>query len=192
MARKKTIEAIETEISKAKSDISKLQDRYDKLAEKLEQHEIDACLTIADPLIQSPAIYFHPIYKLPKIIIYSNRYLKSASDCVTISDFCGKKLYLFQTSLAPIIQKELQTFFMPYGFCPEIKIVPNQETMVSAVENGLGIAVMDLWSQPIHANYISWIPLPYIHTIAFAYTKDQADPYIHDLCQLLQQNDSST
>ncbi len=64
--------------------------------------------------------------------------------------------------------------------------------MVSAVENGLGIAVMDLWSQPIHANYISWIPLPYTHTIAFAYTKDQTDPYIYDLCQLLQQRNSST
>ena len=37
MARKKTIEAIETEISKVKSDMSKLQDRYDKLAEKLEE-----------------------------------------------------------------------------------------------------------------------------------------------------------
>ena len=37
MARKKTIEAIETEISKVKSDMSKLHDRYDKLAEKLTQ-----------------------------------------------------------------------------------------------------------------------------------------------------------
>ena len=38
MARKKTIEAIENEISKGKvkSDMSELQDRYDKLAEKLE------------------------------------------------------------------------------------------------------------------------------------------------------------
>lgn len=47
MARKKTIEAIETEISKVKSDMSKLQDRYDKLAKKLEElqeqkHRIEA------------------------------------------------------------------------------------------------------------------------------------------------------
>ena len=35
MARKKTIETIETEISKVKSDMSRLQDRYDKLAEKM-------------------------------------------------------------------------------------------------------------------------------------------------------------
>ena len=44
MARKKTIEAIETEISKVKSDMSKLQDRYDKLAKKLED-----CLLYTSP-----------------------------------------------------------------------------------------------------------------------------------------------
>lgn len=161
----------------------------DKLVEKLEQHEIDACITMADPLIQSPNVHLQAICQLPKIIIYSNRHLKASSEGVTISDFYGKKLYLFQTSLVPTMQKELQTFFSPYGFCPEIKIVPNQETMVSAVENGLGIAVMDLWSQPVHSKYISWIPLPYTHTIAFAYTKDNSSPYIKDLCQLLRQDD---
>ena len=35
MARKKSTEAIDTEITKVKSDMSKLQDRYDKLADKL-------------------------------------------------------------------------------------------------------------------------------------------------------------
>lgn len=35
MARKKSTETIDTEINKIKSDMSKLQDRYDKLADKL-------------------------------------------------------------------------------------------------------------------------------------------------------------
>jgi uncharacterized protein (DUF3084 family) len=35
MARKKSTEAIDAEITKAKSDMSKLQDRYNKLADKL-------------------------------------------------------------------------------------------------------------------------------------------------------------
>ena len=37
MARKKSTEAIEAEINKTKSDMSRLQDRYDKLAEKLKE-----------------------------------------------------------------------------------------------------------------------------------------------------------
>ena len=35
MARKKSTEAIDAEITKVKSDMSKLQDRYDQLADKL-------------------------------------------------------------------------------------------------------------------------------------------------------------
>lgn len=35
MARKKSSEAIDIEIAKVKSDMSRLQDRYDKLADKL-------------------------------------------------------------------------------------------------------------------------------------------------------------
>ena len=35
MARKKSTESIEAEITKVRSDMSKLQDRYDKLADKL-------------------------------------------------------------------------------------------------------------------------------------------------------------
>ena len=37
MARKKSTEAIGTEINKVKSDMSRLQDRYDKLAGKLKE-----------------------------------------------------------------------------------------------------------------------------------------------------------
>lgn len=37
MARKKSTEAIEAEINKTKSDMSRLQERYDKLADKLKE-----------------------------------------------------------------------------------------------------------------------------------------------------------
>lgn len=36
MARKKSIESIESEITKTTEEMSKLQDRYDKLGEKLQ------------------------------------------------------------------------------------------------------------------------------------------------------------
>ena len=39
MARKKSTETIDTEITKVKTDMSKLQDRYNKLADKLKGPE---------------------------------------------------------------------------------------------------------------------------------------------------------
>ena len=52
MARKKSTESIDSEIWKIKSDIARLQDRYDKLAEKLkvlqEQQSQQEAATIMD------------------------------------------------------------------------------------------------------------------------------------------------
>ena len=53
MARKKTIEAIETEISKVKSGMSKLQDRYDKLSEKLEELQEQKRRKEADAIMEA-------------------------------------------------------------------------------------------------------------------------------------------
>ena len=45
MARKKSTETIDAEIAKVMADMSKLQDRYDKLAEKLKDlQEHHGCL----------------------------------------------------------------------------------------------------------------------------------------------------
>mgnify|MGYP002515095262 FL=1 len=47
MARKKSADTLDAEIAKVKSDMSRLQDRYDRLAEKLkdlqeQKHRIEA------------------------------------------------------------------------------------------------------------------------------------------------------
>ena len=53
MARKKTIEALENEISKVKSDMSKLQNRYNKLAEKLEDLQKQKRRIEADTIMEA-------------------------------------------------------------------------------------------------------------------------------------------
>ena len=53
MARKKTIEAVDSEISKIKSDMSKLQECYDKLAEKLEDLQNQKRRIEADTIMEA-------------------------------------------------------------------------------------------------------------------------------------------
>ena len=57
MARKKSADTLDAEIAKVKSDMSKLQDRYDKLAEKLkdlqEQKRRIEADTIMDAYLKS-------------------------------------------------------------------------------------------------------------------------------------------
>lgn len=53
MARKKSTEAIDTVITKVKSDMSKLQDRYDKLADKLKALQDQKRRIEADAIIDA-------------------------------------------------------------------------------------------------------------------------------------------
>ena len=53
MARKKSTEAIEAEISKVKSDMSRLQDRYDKLADKLKELQAQKRRIEADAIMDA-------------------------------------------------------------------------------------------------------------------------------------------
>lgn len=53
MARKKSAATIDTEISKVKSDMSKLQDRYDRLAEKLKDLQEQKRRCEADAIIDA-------------------------------------------------------------------------------------------------------------------------------------------
>ena len=53
MARKKSSESIDTEIKKIKADMSRLQDRYDKLADKLKELEESKCQLEAETIMDA-------------------------------------------------------------------------------------------------------------------------------------------
>ncbi len=53
MARKKSTESIDIEIAKVKSDMSKIQDRYDKLADKLKDLQDQKRRMEADALMDA-------------------------------------------------------------------------------------------------------------------------------------------
>jgi septal ring factor EnvC (AmiA/AmiB activator) len=53
MARMKSTESIDTEITKVKSDMAKLQDRYDKLADKLKELQAQKRRREADAIMDA-------------------------------------------------------------------------------------------------------------------------------------------
>ena len=53
MARKKSAETIDTEIAKTMADMSKLQDRYDKLADKLKELQEEKRRCEADAIMDA-------------------------------------------------------------------------------------------------------------------------------------------
>lgn len=53
MARKKSTEALDAEIAKTKSDMTKLQDKYDRLADKLKELQEQRQRIEADAIVEA-------------------------------------------------------------------------------------------------------------------------------------------
>lgn len=53
MSRKKSTEALDTEIAKTKSDMTKLQDKYDRLADKLKELQEQRQRIEADTIVEA-------------------------------------------------------------------------------------------------------------------------------------------
>ena len=60
MARKKSADTLDAEIAKVKSDMSRLQDRYDRLAEKLKDLQEQKRRIEADAIMDAIMTFLKP------------------------------------------------------------------------------------------------------------------------------------
>ena len=157
-----------------------------ELVARMQSHELDACITFEHTIKDSPTIIKERILDLQKVLIYPNSIKNDVSKGITKADIYDQTFYLFDKSMQPSIENDLRSFFSDMSVTPKIKIVPNQETMISSVENGKGVAIMDIWSQPVFSSKISWIPIPGCHHVVLAWHKKGYSAEISKLCKILR------
>ncbi|BAK47004.1 transcriptional regulator [Clostridium sp. SY8519] len=141
---------------------------FDHLFQLVLQNDLDLVLTIDTRLFNSPQLERKPIYQLPKVILYPKYFPRPSSPL----QFQDETFFLYDDKTSPDINDEIFRVFQRYHFSPKIKRVKNQATMISMVENGQGVAVMDLWSQPVYMDQFDFFPLPDTHSIVLAYRKE--------------------
>jgi DNA-binding transcriptional LysR family regulator len=72
----------------------------------------------------------------------------------------------------------IKEYCAPFGFEPQIELVPNMETAIFAVQNGLGVAVGDIWYREISNQSFRYISIGSKHTISIAWLKGNSNPSI--------------
>lgn len=155
---------------------------FDNLFQLVLQNDLDLVLTIDNRLFDSPQLERKPIYRLPKVILYPKHFPHPTSPL----QFKDETFFIFDDKTSPDINDEVTRSFKRYHFSPKIKLVKNQATMISKVENGQGVAIMDLWSQPVYMDQFDYFTLDDTHPIVLAYRKEcENDPTILSLRRTL-------
>lgn len=155
---------------------------FDRLCQLVLQNALDLILTIDNRILELPELERRPVCRLPKVIIYP----KQREQPDSLDRFRDETFYIFGDRTRPNVKSETIEEFRRYNFTPKINLVPNQATMVSMVENGKGVAIMDLWSQPVYMEGFGHYTLPDTHDIVLAYRKEcGTNPTIRSLYKAL-------
>lgn len=106
--------------------------------------DLDAILSIEDYNQNVPGVEFDRITEIPRYIFFSrSRY----PDTNSPKDFYNEDFFIMDDSQVRKITSQIEKYCAPYHFVPKLKTVPNIDTVLARVENGLGVAILDEWTK---------------------------------------------
>ena len=147
-----------------------------ELSSALLSGELDIALSIENSLRPIRGLRIQPLTKIPTLILYSTNHPLSEKPGLSPFDF-RDEIFLVPTDKEIAAAKDaVRTSLAPYKFEPKIRVVPNIESMLSGVHNGLGVAISDVWSRELNNEDFRHIPLMAAHTVCLAWHEKNKNP----------------
>ena len=157
--------------------------KFGEMESLLENKTVDLIVTLED---FAPNISLFEHFSLPdiqKVIAYRYDIFKNSDQPQTPYDFRDKVFLAANNDESPHIIPKVISYCEKYGFLPQIKPVPNVESMILGVQNGDGVVIIDpsvQWKKP---DLIRYIPIEPSHKVLILKRKNETNPYISDLIE---------
>lgn len=150
---------------------------FQELLNALTEQKLDAIITMEDYLEKEPEVEFQRITSIRRTIVYSEL-LPGYAHIAEAADFYLYDFLLVDDPKVRTLVRETEEVFTAYQFFPRFTTVPNLDTVFAFVENGLGVALLDVWFQNLYAPRIHHIDLDHYLPIAIGWRRHTADSNI--------------
>mgnify|MGYP002626356975 CR=1 FL=1 len=144
---------------------------FHELTAGLREKRLDAVISLEDYLMHSLEFETERFTSLQRSILYSKN-LPNYEQIKNPADFY---LYDFLIADDPLIRhlvQESENMFRSFRFMPRYRALPNQETVNSYVENGLGVALRDEWCHILHHPHMLHMNIEETIPVALAWRRD--------------------
>ena len=158
-------------------------DFHDMVA-ALRDKRLDAIIGMESYLIRAPEFDIERITSLERLVVYSQM-LPDYDKIKTPADFYPYDFLIADDPLIRQLMQESETIFRSFHFVPRLKALPNQETVHSYVENGLGIALLDEWCNLLHRPKVLHMAIGEKIPVAMAWRKNTKPTAAELLCAAL-------
>ena len=157
------------------------------LIQSLEDKHLDAIIT-TDDYVEGKTDYIRRKFTaIPRIVVYSE-HLPGFGDIKSEADFKDYTFYMIDDPKVGALCQDIELLFRPYMFVPRFTAVPNINSVFAAVENGLGVAVLDGWYQGIRHPGMHYLELDEKLDISLAWHRNTIHPMIDVLYENIKKH----
>lgn len=157
---------------------------FREMTAALREKRLDAIIGLENYLVHSQEFEIERITAIERMVVYSNK-LPNCENIKTPADFYPYDFLIADDPLIVQLMRESETIFRAFHFVPRLKTLPNQETVHSYVENGLGVALLDEWCNILHRPSIQHLSIGEKHPVALAWRKNAGPGMTELLCNAL-------
>lgn len=151
---------------------------FRNLLSSLRNDKVDVILTLDVTIDGDSDWAVQPLTEIPRILLYPSSRNKPNGDRLTPGDFKDDIFYVVSDDEVPRASEFVRSYCAPYGFVPKIRTVPNIESMITVIQNGLGVVIMDIWRRDCMDADLSYLTLNSGHLVSLAWRKSNTNPVI--------------
>lgn len=146
---------------------------------------LDVAIAMKNSVTDIPEIEAIDLCEVGKTLIYSKR--KYTEDSYTPQFFRDTVFFAPYSVVGSMVTKAIADCMSNYGYMPKLQFVPNHESMITCVRNGMGVAITDEWVWANHAEDIGYINLNAHDMISILIMKTNNDPISRYMTEVLKE-----
>lgn len=151
---------------------------FKSLLSALRNDKVDVILTLDVTIDRDPDWAIQPLTEIPRILLYPASRQRTDGERMTPADFKNDTFYVVSDEEVPRASEFVRGYCSPYGFEPRIRTVPNIESMLTALQNGMGVTIMDSWQRDRTNDEFRYLTLNSSHLVSLAWRKSNSNPAI--------------
>ncbi|MCC8123025.1 MAG: hypothetical protein LIO58_05760, partial [Oscillospiraceae bacterium] len=139
---------------------------------------IDTCLNLTDFVSTQSNISLAKLFDVPKYLVYSTKLIKKSTDSIVMTDFKNETFFCLGDASSDPTRPLMLEYCRHYHFCPAVKSLPNIESVMSNVEFGNGVTILDGLTQFNQSDQIRRLEMQPPHSLCLAWLNSCQNPLV--------------
>jgi len=121
-----------------------------EILSRIEAGNLDVALIPWEYLPKSNKIRWEDVVEINNLILFSDRFIQNNPEAVRVSDLKNASFFFTPESISVQRKGLMQFLNNETGFTPKVSTLPNDDTVMSYVNAGLGVLLTDSWGRNSH------------------------------------------